>query len=61
MCFVSDKIITGYCVLRGIKDQNERSNVFADNKGATAVEGLGFEAPDKLMQMLADIAARAGA
>ena len=45
----------------GIKDENERSNVFADNKGATGVEGLGCAAPDERMQMLADIAARTGA
>ena len=45
----------------GIKDENERSNVFADNKGATGVEGLGCAAPDERLQMLADIAAMGGA
>ena len=45
----------------GFKDEHERSNVFADNKGATGVEGLGCAAPDERMQMLADIAARTGA
>ena len=61
VCFVSDKIRAGYCIYEGIKDENERSNVFADNKGTTGVEGLGCAAPDERMQMLADIAARAGA
>ena len=46
---------------KDIKDEKERVNMFADNRGCTATERLGFAAPKEQMQMLADMAARAGA
>ena len=43
-----------------IKDEKERVDMFADYRGCTATERLGFADPDERMQMLADMAARAG-
>ena len=48
-------------MFEAIKDEKEMLESHMDARGMTAMERLGFAAPDKLMQMLADIAARAGA